>query len=277
MLQNIYISYHLTRTEEVEMKHLRNFGGIPTSGWIILLMVVTSRLSLDAQGFEERIYNSYITGDMSAWKNTMQEMESNWQATGSNELLYDLVVAEYGYFGYLFKEDDKKSARQLLKKSEEHLNILLDAQPGNAAGYAFLGAVYGNMVRLDAYKAPVLGLRSFEANERAFELDPDDPQVWVEKGNIEFFKPNFLGSDSREAAKLYLRAVELYERDPENLENNWLYLNSLRSLIEAYIDSDQLFKAEATFQKLLRAEPGLTWVRDNDYPRFLRKYEDLLE
>jgi tetratricopeptide (TPR) repeat protein len=243
---------------------------------VLFVLALFSGRDLFAQGFSERIYASYVKGEMDDWRRAITEMEALWNITGSEDLLYDLIVAEYGYIAYAIGVDRKKEARAMVKKTGERLELLLEASPDMARAHALLGAVYGFKVGLNPYKAPVLGLKSFEANARAFELDPEDPQVWVEKGHIEFFKPTIFGSNSAEAAEIYQHAVELFERNPEALEHNWLYLNALRSLADAYIASEQYRKADASFKKILRIEPQMKWIREKEYPRFLKKYGDRL-
>src|SRR6056297_119368 len=219
-----------------------------------------------SQGFEERIYEAYISGEMADWQRAMGEMEQVWESTGSHELLYDLVVAQYGYIAWLISQEKDKEAREYVKQAEEYLEILLERSPGNARAHAMLGAIYGYKIGLNAYKAVVFGKKSFSENKLALELDPDDPQVWMEKGNIEFYKPAIFGSSSVEAAKIYEKSVKLYEADSQGLKHNWLYLNTLRSLADAYIASEMYRKADGVYQKMLRVEPRLKWMREEIYP-----------
>ena len=226
-----------------------------------------------AQGFEERIYEAYISGEMGDWRRVMEEMEQVYATTGSHELLSDLVVAQYGYIAWLISQEKDKEARDYVKQAEEYLEIILARSPGNARAHAMLGAIYGYKIGLNAYKAVVFGKKSFSENNLAFELDPADPQVWMEKGNIEFYKPAIFGSSSTEAAKIYEKSVKLYEADNQGLKHNWLYLNTLRSLADAYIASEMYRKADGVYQKMLRVEPRLKWMREEVYPAFLKKYQ----
>ncbi|MEX2428997.1 MAG: hypothetical protein WD577_12195 [Bacteroidales bacterium] len=236
----------------------------------LLLLVLIPGFS---QGFEERIYEAYISGEMADWQRAMDEMEQVWESTGSHELLYDLVVAQYGYIAWLISQEKDKEAREYVAQAEEYLDILLEPSPGNARAHALLGAVYGYKIGLNAYKAVVFGKKSFSENNLAFELDPDDPQVWMEKGNIEFYKPAIFGSSSVEAAKIYRKSVELYEADREGLKHNWLYLNALRSLADACIASEMYREANEVYLKMLQVEPRLKWMKEEVYPEFLKRYK----
>lgn len=238
----------------------------------ILILLFTGWLPLLSQGFEARIYEAYVEGDMDRWLQVMNGMEDLWETTGSDKLLYELVVARYGYIAYLISEDRKKEARDQVKQAESELERLLEKYPDMARAHAFLGAIYGYKVGLDPYKAVVYGRRAFSENNVAFALDPDDPQVWMEKGNIELYKPAVFGSNSLEAARIYRKAIELYEKDTIDLEYNWMYINTMRSLTDAYIEAGEYTRANEVFLKIMRVEPRLKWMREEVYPAFRSKY-----
>jgi tetratricopeptide (TPR) repeat protein len=238
----------------------------------ISIFFLAIAFSASSQGFKERIYAGYVSGEMNDWYLAMEEMESIWKRTGSYDMLYELVVAQYGYIAYCISVEEDKIARQFVAKAEDNLELILEKTPGMARAHALLGAVYGFKVGLNPYKAVVFGTRAFSENKLAFELDPLDPVVWMEKGHIEFYKPAIFGSSSIEAAKMYRRAVELYEKNPEELRYNWLYINTLRSLADAYIDAGSYDKANAVYLKVLAFEPGLKWMHEEVYPAFKKKY-----
>ncbi len=243
---------------------------------LYLLLFFPVILNISAQDYQERIYESYIKGDMDAWYQTILEMEKGVEITSSMKLQYDLVVARYGYIAYLISARENKAARNQISTAEDELQKLLLQSPGDARYHALLGAVYGFTVKTDPYKAAVFGRRALRANDRAFELAPGNPKVWMEKGNIEMFKPAVFGSDPSVAAQFYEKAVSLFEEDPNSYSFNWLYLNTLRNLADAYIAAYQLKKADETFKKMLSAEPNLRWVRDREYPMFREKYAQQL-
>lgn len=227
---------------------------------------------LKSQDQNERIYIAYISGEMGDWLVAMNEIEDSWENTGSMQTLYELVVAQYGYIAFLIAEKQKKEARVYVKKAEANIELLIEYKEDWARAHAMLGAIYGFKVGLDPYKAPVLGLRSFDENKYAFELAPEDPQVWMEKANIELYKPSVFGNNAPEAAEMYAKAAELFEKDIEGLKHNWLYLNTLSGQATAHIKAGQYKKANATYQKLLKFEPNFKWIRDEVYPEFRKKY-----
>jgi len=221
---------------------------------------------------EARIYDAFITGEMDDWVHTMDEMERRWELTRDMKHLYALVEAQYGYIAYLIAEKEKKTARKLVKVAEDHLEGMIEYDPGWARARAMLGAVYGFKVGLDPYKAVVFGMRSFEENNLALELAPDDPQVWMEKANIELYKPSIFGDNSEEAMKMYQKSIRLYEEDPDQLKDNWLYLNAIIGLASAAVEAGEYATANDAYQKILRLEPEFKWIRDEVYPEFRAKH-----
>jgi tetratricopeptide (TPR) repeat protein len=230
-------------------------------------------LALIAQSPKERVYRAFVSGEMDQWKEAMEDMEVTWERTGDYEDLYLLVESQYGYIAWLIAEKEKRLAREFVKQAEDHLERMLRYDDNWARAHAMLGAIYGFKIGLDPYKAVVFGTRSFDENNRAFELAPDDPQVWMEKANIELYKPTIFGDNSLEAMKMYQKAVQLYERDPMLLKGNWLYLNALIGLASAAIEAEKFDVANATYRKILKIEPGFKWIRDEVYPEFRAKYK----
>lgn len=229
-------------------------------------------LALIAQSPEERVYRAFVSGEMDQWLDAMDDMESRWKRSGNYNDLYALVEAQYGYIAWLIAEKEKRLAREYVKQAESHLERMLRYDDNWARAHAMLGAVYGFKIGLDPYKAVVFGTRSFDENNRALELAPNDPQVWMEKANIELYKPSIFGDNSLEAMKMYQKSVELYEQDAGQLQHNWLYLNALIGLASAAIEAEKYSVANATYRKILRIEPGFRWIRDEVYPEFRAKY-----
>jgi len=238
--------------------------------FFFLLLFLSAQIY--SQGFNEQIYNAYISGNMEQWKEVMNEMQSTIDLVKSEDLTYDLVIAQYGYIGFKINAGEKDEAKKYIRFIEDNLDFLENTYPDPAKIHAIRGAVQGYKVGLNAYKALFFGRKAFTENNVAMELSPDDPQVWMEKGNIELFKPEIFNPDSREAAKIYSKSIRLYEADRANLKYNWLYLNTLINLATAHITSGDYAAANLVYEKLLKHEPALKWVKDEVYPAFKRKH-----
>jgi tetratricopeptide (TPR) repeat protein len=245
------------------MKRMRQLASI-------FLFIVS--LSLHAQDFQKQIYDAYLRGRMDLWKETMDQMER--KAAGSNDLslLYDLTEVQYGYIGYCLSMKQKKEAERVLEEAEKRVKWLLDKQVYQARLYSLLGAFHGYRVSLQPIRAPFYGKKSEEANQMALKLGPEEPQAWMERGNIAFYKPAIFGGSKNEAVPYYEKAVRLYEANPERTRQNWVYLNCMAGLGIAYEETGQADKAGQLYEKILRSEPAFEWVRDELYPEYLEKH-----
>jgi len=236
----------------------------------ILLFVPATWVS--GADFSTEIYLAYLANRMDIWKAIMVEMEEAYGATGDHELLWLLTDAQYGYIGYRVSMKHKKEARVWLEKAEQNVERLIGLYPSDSRAFSLKGALYGYRIILEPWKAPVLGVRSIKASDRARELDPDEPRVWMERGNMEFYKPGILGGSAAEAVTSYARAVEIYESKPGKTRQNWLYMNCLVNLGLALEATGQIEEAGAVYRKTLKMEPCFSKVKDEIYPGYLKRH-----
>lgn len=239
--------------------------------WIIGGFILWS-IGLQAQEYQSQIYQYYLEGKMGQWKEVMEQMSQEYERTASMELLYDITEAEYGYIAWCLSVKEKKEAARMLDEADGHIETLLKWQANNPRIYSLKGALYGFRIQLKPLKAPSYGKISQEANDKAIQLGPGEPQAWMEKANIAFYKPKAFGGSKSEAVLLYEKAVKLYEASPERMNQNWLYLNCLMGLGMAYEKTDQIQAAGQVYEKVLRMEPSFKWVSEEVYPRFREKH-----
>ena len=152
-----------------------------------ILFIVS--LTVHAQDFQAQVYDAYLRGRMDLWKETMNQMTQQASESDDPSMLYELTEVEYGYIGYCLSMKQKKEAERVLDQAEKRLKNLLDHQEYQARAYSLMGAFYGYRVSLQPIRAPYFGKKSEEANQMALKLGPDEPQAWMEKGNIAFYKP----------------------------------------------------------------------------------------
>jgi tetratricopeptide (TPR) repeat protein len=229
-------------------------------------------MGLQAQEYQPQIYQFYLEGRMDQWKEVMDQMYSEYEKTASMELLYELTEAQYGYIAYCLSVKQKKEAAKLLDLADEHIETLLKWQKNNPRIYSLKGALYGFRIQLKPLRAPSYGKKSVKANDKAIQLGPREPQAWMEKANIAYYKPKVFGGSKSEAVLLYEKAVKLYEAIPERTMQNWLYLNCLMGLGMAYEKTDQIQAAGIVYEKVLKMEPTFKWLSEEVYPQFREKH-----
>lgn len=237
---------------------------------LFLMILCYSFVGIKAQN--TIFYDAYITNRMDLWKIEMDKMELECQAENDMDMIFDLTLAQYGYIAYCMAMDRKKMAKDYVLKAVQNAERMLQYDPGWARAHALRGAIYGYEAGQAPYKAFILGTRAIKEVDRAFEIDPANPYIWMEQGNINLYKPRIFGGNKNDAIKDYLKAIELFEKDPLFVESNWLYLNTLLGLARAYNRTDRIKRADQSYQKILEVEPEFKWIRDDVYPKFRKKY-----
>lgn len=238
----------------------------------LTLCVLLSCLTVNAQDYKSEIYQSYMLEKMDHWRDLMMQMEQEFQNTSDPVLLYDLLEAEYGYAGWLVSVKRKDEAEQVLIKAKTHITRLTELGLDNARVYSLKGAFFGFQIMLEPARAPKLGRLSMEANEKALQLGPDEPQAWLEKANMDYYRPKIFGGSKKRAVPSYEKAIELFESSEGRTHENWVYMNCLAALGNAYENTKKFSEAGKVYRKILKIEPSFKWVAEELYPKFQEKH-----
>ena len=240
--------------------------------YCLTLCLLLSLLAVNAQEYKSEIYQSYMLEKMDHWRDLMTQMEQDFQNNSDPDLLYDLLEAEYGYTGWLVSVKRKKEAEEILLSAQRHMTLLTELGQDNARVYSLKGAFFGFQIMLEPARAPKLGRLSMAANEKALKLDPDEPQVWLEKANMDYYRPVIFGGSKKKAVPSYEKAVELFESSEERTRENWVYMNCLAGLGIAYENTRKFSEAGRVYRKILELEPSFKWVGEELYPKFQEKH-----
>lgn len=233
---------------------------------ILLVVAFQVASANEREMYQNRIYQAFVSGDMNVWERTIDAMERYYARAPLPDMLYDLLLARYGFIAVCLDKEDKAKAREQLDKADAELEKLLVYNAFLSRARALEGALLGFRISLRPLSAIRLGPRSYRAIDLALELDPENPTAWMEKGNSRFYTPSTFGGSKEEARDAYLEAVRLFEI---NLPNNqrWLYLNSLVGLAKSYAYTGQEDLGLATYRKVLKFEPDFTWVKEELLPQ----------
>jgi tetratricopeptide (TPR) repeat protein len=242
-------------------------------GISILILLYIGMVNLAAQqSYRQQTYQYYLADKISDWEKVIEEMK-NSQTSLTREEKIDLVCYYYGYIGWTIGEGKNKQAKKDLEVAEEILEKLQDKNPEIPELYAFKGAFIGYKITMNSIRAVILGPESMKNINHAIDIGPDRPQPWIEKGNALFYMPKMFGGSKEEALEAYNKAVQIMEKDPGMIEDNWMYLNVLLILGQGYETIGQYENARTTYEKTLRHEPGFKTLKDEVYPAFLKKWE----
>jgi tetratricopeptide (TPR) repeat protein len=246
--------------ERLKTRYLRSYLLI----FLLLHLSFASRLSpfasLSAQNLKDSIYTSYITGDMSSWERALINVKSPEKL--GTPALYEVAMAHYGFIGYCLGRDEKSRARPYLDKAEELTTVLLAREPDDPRFLALRGALYGLRLGYQPQKVMTLGPKAQKIIGRAVELGPESPQVWIESGNKDWHMPAAFGGSREKAIQEYKMAIQLMEKDPDFIKQNWYYLNVHMILASWYESRNMSYFAHETYRKILQVEPRFNWARE---------------
>lgn len=222
----------------------------------------------DPSSYACRFYQAYISGEMDPWPGWIGELEREYARSQEPAVLYDILIAHYGYVAWLIGMDRHDRAKEYLDNGRDHLEELERYSGYRSIAESMRGAFLAYEIGMNRSKAVWLGPRSMKHINRAVELDAQNPIAWMEKGNAEYHMPRIFGGSYHKAAEYYQKAIRLFESNGSDLQCNWRYLNALAWLAQSYDKAGEAQKAQTTYQKILKIEPGFEWVKEELYPDF---------
>ncbi|WP_299314026.1 hypothetical protein [uncultured Aquimarina sp.] len=206
---------------------------------------------------------------MDKWYGLMHSCEKNANPNSYDEQL-ELISYYYGYTAWLIGAEKHDTAEDYIEKSEKIIDKLLDKSPENATLLAYKGAYIAFTIGISNFKAIYLGRRSMRYIDKSIELDPENIQGNIEKGNSMYYRPSAFGGDKNEAIEYYVKAVKSFEKQGL-VVNNWMYINTMTALGQAYEATDQIQLAKLCYEKIMRIFPNFMWVEDELYPDMIKR------
>ncbi len=229
---------------------------------VLLFSCMLSNFALTRNDYKQNIYYAYIHSKMSFWEKQLILMEKDEQLKKDKDLQYDVLYYHYGYIGWALGVGNKRKAQHYLSIADSILSVY---QKNNAVPteiYALKSALVGFRIAISPITAPVNGIQSVNLLTKAMKAAPYNPLVWMENANSLNYRPSFLGGDKQAAVQAYEKTIQYFEKTPENLKNNWLYLNTHVTLGKTYTEINQKEKAQSTYKKILALEPDFKWAKD---------------
>ncbi len=235
----------------------------------IVLFLISTSLSINAQSEKKQIYKAFISGDMKEWKTVMDNFANKNPSTNAQKI--ELINFYYGYVAYQIAIGKKDEATIYLNKGEAIIDNLLKINTSNPDLYAYKGAFIGFKIGISPLKAPFIGRSSIQNVNKAIQLDPNNIQANIERANILYYSPSAFGGNKTEAKKYYLKAISLFESNGGNIKENWLYLSLMTSLAKIYTEERNYKDAKEMYEKILMIEPSYDYVKNELYPALLKK------
>ena len=153
------------------------------------------------------------------------------------------------------------------KRALDEADMLLEqatARAPTADALALRGSVIGLMIGSSGnpLSGMTLGPRSSGLVDRAMELDPKNPRVWLIRGMSAMFTPKMFGGGTDKAERDLQKAIELFEAErPVAPAPSWGHADAYVWLGQALQKDEKNDEARAAYQKALAVQPGYVWVQ----------------
>lgn len=232
--------------------------------YFLVLLNITFLLSANAMTNKSRIYKAYISNDMTDWKTVIDEMSQ--QKTKSNDVRLEFLNFQYGYIAWCIGNNKKEEAQNYLDLGQKNLEILEKQKYKPSILNSYKSAFYGFSIGLNILKAPFIGPKSVDCAKLAMKQDTTNPLGYIQYGNSQYYMPAIFGGSKTVALTYFLKAKELMEKKPEQLNEDWNYLSLLTIIAKTYTELKEKPKAKAYYLKILKIEPEFLWVKNELYP-----------
>ena len=153
-----------------------------------------------------------------------------------------------------------------LKKNDEAKRALDEqatAKSPTADALALRSSVIGLMIGLSGnpLSGMTLGPKSSGLLDRAKEMEPKNPRVWLVSGMSAMFTPKMFGGGTDKAEQDLKKSLTLYETDhPARPTPSWGQADAYIWLGQALHKNEKLDEARAAYQKALEMQPNNQWV-----------------
>src|SRR5574344_470906 len=221
-----------------------------------------------AQFNDAKMYQAYLKKDMNVWQQALNEACAIAKPTISQ--IEKIVNYEYGYIAARLDEKKKDEARRVMEQMEAHVKLLETHNFDGAMIAIYRSALCAYEYKISTWPSLSVAMKSIEFVDKAMELAPGNPMVVSLKGNVDFYRPGIVGGSKKRALFNFEKAVKLFEEKNQTV-NNWNYIATVLAMAQAYERIGEKEKAILTCEKILKAAPNFTYVKEVYYPRLKKE------
>jgi tetratricopeptide (TPR) repeat protein len=156
---------------------------------------------------------------------------------------------------------DEDEYRPLLEAAESLLDRSAAKLP-LAETYAIRSSVIGQLIGSSPLRGMTLGRKSSSAMDRALELGPNNPRVWLLRGIGAMFTPALFGGGVDKAEEYLTKSLSLFPGDtPALAMPAWGHAEAYIWLGQVYKRRDRIDDARQAYTRALELQPDNGWVR----------------
>lgn len=236
----------------------------------VLILALCCHLSDIKAGVvdHDRMFESYLAGDMAVWAEEIERCTKVDTLTVDDKL--DLCNYLYGYIAVILKNEEKSRVEEWLSLWEGYLDAVERDGRALSVTQVYRSSVAAYRAMLYPIKALGYASQSIKTLDKALETDAENPLAIGLKGNMKFYMPAIAGGSKREALKLFIKALAIFDADCP-VVYRWNYCSMQLCLAQAYEKTGDIDQAISIAQSVLAREPGYAYVRDVYLPSLLEK------
>ncbi len=165
---------------------------------------------------------------------------------------YQYAVAASILAEVALEKKDKAAAETAGMAGVKAIDGAIALNPNNGEYYRVLATLCGEVIPANIFAAFSYGKRAKDSIEKAKQMDPKSPGVWIADGVGNFYLPASFGGGPDPAIRSFQHALQL---DPKNAEA-WLWLG------RAQRKKQQNAEARESFTKSLALDPARVWAKE---------------
>jgi tetratricopeptide (TPR) repeat protein len=230
---------------------------------LLIAFLATVSLAATAQDLaDEKMYQAYLNLDKALWKKAVEIRQQESKQTPSDvNKQFKLAFAQFSLLTSTMATQDETLFDDYIDSTKELLGKLIENEKISAESKALLSATYGLQMAYSSIKGITLGSKSSNLAAEATTISRNSAIAWRMYGNNKYYTPSAFGGDVKEAITAFEKSVKLFESKPEGLKSNWLYLDTIVLLGQAYLKNEEKSKAIATYEKAISVEPSFTYAK----------------
>jgi tetratricopeptide (TPR) repeat protein len=176
-------------------------------------------------------------------------------------LLYYKAYALFREAGLQEGLQHQEELRSVLDDEEKALDASLAVKAFPEA-HAMLSSVLGRKIAFRPVMAMVLGPRSGSEMSDAIALGPNNPRVWLIRGQGAIFTPEQFGGGLTNAEAYLKKAEQLFVMDNATAPApSWGRAELYAWLGQVYQKQNKKAEAIAAYNKALEIDPNMRWVK----------------
>ena len=260
---------------------VRMLIGIATAGLIAPLSLGAQAPALTgtakwADSASREIEVAHAASDLDRLTNAAALLDRALTVTPNDRLLlYYRSLALYRLAAQYMGRNRNDDAKKALEEADMLLEQIETKAPAGDA-LALRSAVIGQQIGLSGnpLSGMTLGPKASDLIDRAMELEPGNPRVWLVRGMSAMFTPKIFGGGTDKAERDLRRAAELFAAERVMPPApSWGHADSYIWLGQALQKDGRNDEARVAYEKALEISPANAWVKQSLLPSLSKSKE----